>query len=235
MTTRYLVRNSAGHMEIMDDPGTLEILDSYEVEQPPDVSAIEWGWLLSDVDRFQKWLGRLDPAYPVVMDHLRTPVSPFSYEARYAEALAVFDLVVKSDPRPPLDKFAAMGSPKLLLHYFGLVSSPPTGRDLAIMRHVEETGYAESGHIDPRKKIVREPATGLQWDSAKDLARALGCSVQTVYAHLSGRLKSCHGRIFEYCPRAAAGPVPGSIDAMSPEERERSRALARSLGFIPRY
>lgn len=52
----------------------------------------------------------------------------------------------------------------------------------------------------PKAKPVREPATGLTWSSAADVARELGCIPTLVYRHLSDfrSPKTIYGRSFEY-------------------------------------
>lgn len=52
----------------------------------------------------------------------------------------------------------------------------------------------------PNAKAVIEPATGLTWSSAADVARELGCIPVLVYRHLSEfrSPRTIYGRAFEY-------------------------------------
>lgn len=52
----------------------------------------------------------------------------------------------------------------------------------------------------PKAKPVLEPATGLTWPSAADVARELGCIPTLIYRHLGGfrSPKTIYGRSFQY-------------------------------------
>jgi len=181
--------------------------------------------------RYQKWLRRLDPAYANLLDGVT-----YSPEAVQSSTLwTLFDAIVKSDPRSNSEKWAAMGRPKYLEWYMGFARHRPTERDLAIYAHWDDVGYVPPEDGPHNGKRVRDVSTGETWGSAADLAWHLGCHVQTVYGHLGGRLKTCKGRVFEYAPEEPDGPAPGSIDAMTDDQREARRAQMRAAGWTPKF
>lgn len=236
MGIKYCIRNADGRLVTVDDPGNFPVISSYSDDGTADVRAkADWSFFDTARRRYQKWLALLNPNYAGVLDYFKARPADFSHDAWLAEAWEVFDAVVKSDPRTNAEKWAAMGSPKYLQYYFGFSKREPTDRELAIWAQWDDTGYKPPEEDpDPRKKGVVEPATGLRWTSAADAAREIGCHQVTLYSHLSGKLKTVHGRVFEYTQKED-GPLPGSYDAMTPDERADLYQKTLEAGFKPRF
>lgn len=188
----------------------------------------------SDIARWQRWLTALDEALAGALDLFRDPS-----EVDMADAWAVFDGLVKAHPGSMSDKFRTMGSPPLLAHYCGMRATPLTPREVAMYAQQEQTGGLNdpARPADGRVKGVREPETDRTWPSAKALADEMGVHPVTLYNHLSGHPKypTVKGRRFEYAASDPGAPLPGSVDAMTPAEKEAARARARAAGMEPRF
>lgn len=243
MPKEYIVQDENERWIRVDDPeGRHVIMELDDPDEVPTPTRDEWENRFRSTQfnswkaMYQRWLFRLDPAYPQMLDFV-------SYPDGGTDVLwSVFDGLVKSDPRSGTAKWEAMGKPKFLEYYFGFSDRRPTDRELAIYAHWDAVGYVPPEKEEPKgtARPVRDAGTGQTWESASAAARAIGCHIQTVYAHMSGRLKTCKGRVLEYAEtdapkRDPGAAVPGSIDAMTETEREALRAKARASGFQPKF
>jgi len=244
MATKYMVMNENGETALVTDPsGWMTIL--YVEEEPTiqDQRAVlhaqfEWGNVQREVRFLRMWLSMLEPALGMAMDPFETRPDPQTSEALdkiHNDAWRAFDAIVKSWYGTNQEKWYAMGRTPLLAHYFGFRKRPLNARETIMYQTQIMTGVVPSV-TDPRAKPIVEPATGLKWASAADLAIELDCHPQTIYNHTSrGNPKTVQGRVFirdpDHDPNA---PLPGSWDAKTPEEKEASRRLALANGFQPR-
>lgn len=235
----YMIDKGNGNTAIENAPGGARVVNTFATLEAAIPVNSAWIRLSGDLRRLQKWIGYIDPSFPEILGLFQIPPDgfvPTMGDAIYDGAWDVFDGLVKSAPGDMIDKFRAMGEPPLLAFYFGVTRKALTERERAMYIQREQTGWKPDGSEpqDGRVKPVRELATGREWAAAADLATELGCHVATLYNHLrrDPRYAQVQGRVFEYAPPR---PVPGSIDAMTPDEKEAARARARAAGFEPRF
>lgn len=199
---------------------------------------INWDWAQKEAMLFDRWLVSLEPTMAGVVPSVLIKPVPADRDNTMAvrrELFRTFAAVLESLPGTRMDKYRKLKSPRMLRHYAGLATQRLDEREWCLELLGELSG--RETHQDHRSRAVIEPETGSVWSSATELATDLGCAKISVYQHLSKRLlPTLRGRVFEYvdaeAPRKA---VPGSIAAMTEEEKEESRARTRAAGFEPRF
>lgn len=253
MDEQELVRQTFRHMtpksvvcHIYADPAgwvstttrlKVEPLNGFDSHQSAQHAAHLWNRAALEIELFQRRVVKLDPAYAGVFDAFRAPPIGLTAEiaARtHTDARALFGAIVDAHPGTRLEKFKAMGSPPALAHWCGATKKP-----LSNVMHIMELEWEFNGRrpepkLDARVRPVHEPETGWSWRSIGELADELGCATGTLYNHLRGNPVQplVQGRKFEY---GDAPPMPGSIDAMTDEEREAERQRTRDAGFDPNF
>lgn len=223
------------------DPNFIKLLAPQKPEplRPTrDYRAIDdWGKMCREAVLYAKWIGEFDPDLSATFDGYLTPPDPFEYRTvldMRNGALQLFTDLIHAMPGEGRDKFIKLGRPKALVQILGIRPARPTDRDWDISILSITNGYSEYSARDGRIKPVIEVATGLEWPSVADLAYELGCAAGTLYNHLQGNVKYAFvmGRKFQY---GEIKPVPGSIDAMTEEEREAARQHTIACGFTPNF
>jgi len=212
-------------------------LNGFDNYQSASHVAHLWNRAALEIELFQRRVVKLDPAYAGVFGVFQT--APVGLTAEMAsrghkDAGALFGAIFDAHPGTRLEKFEAVGSPPAIAHWCGAVKKPLTNVMHVMELEWEFNGRRPEPKLDGRVRPVHEPETGLSWRSIGELADELVCATGTLYNHLRGNPVQplVRGRKFEY---GDIPPEPGSIDAMTEEEREAERQYTRAMGFEPNF
>jgi hypothetical protein len=253
MDEQELVRQTFRHMtpksvvcHIYADPGgwvatttrlKIDPLNGFDSHQTASHVAHLWNRAALEIELFQRRVVKLDPAYACVFGAFRTPPHGLTAEIAsrtHKDARDLFGAIVDAHPGGRLEKFKAVGSPPAIAHWCGADVKPLSDVMRIMELEWEFNGRRPEPKPDARVRPVHEPETGRSWQSIGELADELGCAAGTLYNHLRGNPVQplVRGRKFEY---GEAPPTPGSIDAMTDEEREAERQFTRAMGFEPEF
>jgi len=212
------------------EPTRLGITAAQQVET-------RWTQCHREVGVYEKWLPLdLKGAVKAVLPD-QMPDTIDAVTAVRTDTFAVIVAILRDIHGDLMTAFIRLGRPLPLSRVSGASGDKwePYEWDSWFLR--EENGWAHPEPAeDRRSRTVVEPATGMVWASAAELARAIDKPLQSLYHHLQGRAgySKVAGRVFEYVttPEKAR---PGSIDAMTEQEKEEARARSRAAGFEPRF
>lgn len=226
----------SGGFVTVHKPGDVEPLNGFDSHRTAQHVEHVWNRSAVEVALFQRRVVKLDPAYANVFGLFRMPPKGLTADIAkraYGDAAAMFGVIFDGHPGTRLEKFAAVGSPPAMAHWCGAAKKPLTTAMHVMELEWEYFGNRPTPRADGRVKPVGEPSTGLQWPSIQELAIELGCAEGTLYNHLrrNPAQPSIRGRVFAYVDR----PLPGSIDAMTEDEKDAERQFTRAMGFEPGF